>query len=165
MRAVMAALLGCATLAGITSCALPPANWSDDLNRIRTVAVLKTPPPGGVEVASAEYEGSTELGSAHDPGIAKIFATDQSIQQVVSNYEHAYPEYRLSAEPIASSTEAVLDGNADPTWMNIRIEIVANQPNLISSDYDLKPTHAPPGHNTSSAANRAESGQRCRVRP
>ena len=138
--AVAAAVVAAALLSG---CDGPPANSKQTLKALSATRVIAVPPPGATEIGSAQDPGSTSSVAARDPGAEKVFATAQSIGEVVSYYERTYPEYRFIQELSPVPQGKQLMGSAG--WANILVDVSPGQPDLADAPYfHIKLSPAPP---------------------
>ncbi len=144
LRTVVVASMVAAVVAAalVSACDSTPADSKQTLKTLSATRVIAVPPPGATEIGSAQDPGSTSSITGHDPGVEKVFATAQTISDVVSYYERTYPQYRFtqSGVPVPQKQLFGLDG-----WANISITISPGQPNLAYGlNVHIKLNPAPP---------------------
>src|SRR5450631_258015 len=128
VRTVVAASVAAVVAAVLVSaCDGPPANSQQTLKALSATRVIAVPPPGATAIGSAQDPGSTSSITGHDPGVEEIYATAQSVGDVVGYYEHTYPQYRfiLEGAPVPQKELDSRDG-----WAYISINIAPGQPDL-----------------------------------
>jgi hypothetical protein len=135
---VAAALVG--------ACDSTPADAEQTLKALSATRVIAVPPPGATEIGFAQDPESISSITGHDPVMEKIFATLQSIGDVVSYYERTYPQYRLTQNgaPVPQKQLAGQDG-----WAYVTINISPGEPNLAVANLPVKLSPAPPTATTS----------------
>jgi hypothetical protein len=128
----------------MSGCFGPPDNASAEVKQMAAAEVLTVPPPGGVLLGRAEYLGTTSPGSAHDPGIAVVFAAPTDAFTAAKYYKDTYPKY-IFTEECCSSTELIqLAGGGNVSWATTLVTIETGQP-FIYADYHMSLKPAPPG--------------------
>ena len=103
---------------------------------------VRSPTTGCNQIGSAQDPGSTSSVSGRDPGVERIYATAQSIGDIVGYYQRTYLQYRFtqSGVPVPQKQLFGRDG-----WAYISITVSPGQPNLgygLESHIKLSP--APP---------------------
>jgi hypothetical protein len=151
-RAIAVAALAAAILVALTGCSLVPLSSADDLVRLGTVKLLSIPPPGSIVVAEGVDQGTIALGSARDPGLAKVFASRWTTYELAAYYQFNYPEYHLQKGTGATSRRISMVGWSSPTWIVIGIDIRSGTPHL-SPHYHLTPSAPPEGFDTFATIN------------
>jgi hypothetical protein len=128
----------------MSGCFGPPDNASQDIKQMAAAEVLTVPPPGGVLLGRAEYLGTTSPGSAHDPGIAVVFAAPTVTFATAKYYKDTYPKYDLAEALLASAQQIQLVGKGNVSWTTTFLTIQTGEPyTLVDYAMTLKP--APPG--------------------
>jgi hypothetical protein len=139
---VVASIVAAVVAAALASaCDGPPANSTQTLKTLRATRVIAVPPPGATELVSAQDPGSASSVAARDPGVEKVYATAQSVGDVVSYYQRTYPQYRFTQNfaPVPQKQLSGRDG-----WADILINISPGPPNPASGlNVHIKPSPAP----------------------
>jgi len=142
LRTVVVASIVAAVVAAalVSACDSTPADSKQTLKTLSATRVITVPPPGATDVGSAQDPGSTSSITGHDPVMEKIFATTQSIGDLVSYYERTYPEYRFTQNgaPVPQKQLAGQDG-----WAYVTINISPDEPNLAVANLPVKLSPAP----------------------
>ena len=139
VASIVAAIVAAAL---VSACDSTPADSKQTLKALSATRVIAVPPPGATEIGSAQDPGSTSSITGHDPGVEKVFATAQSIGDVVSYYERTYPQHRFTQNgaPVPQKQLAGQDG-----WANILINVSLGPPNPASGlNVHIKLSPAPP---------------------
>jgi hypothetical protein len=135
LRTVVVASIVAAVVAAalVSACDGPPANSTQTLKTLRATRVIAVPPPGATELGSAQDPGSTSSVAARDPGVEKIYATAQSVGDVVSYYQRSYPQHRFAQTFSSVPQGKQLFGSVD--WAYVTINISPGQPDLAAAPY------------------------------
>jgi hypothetical protein len=139
---VASIVAGIAAVTLVSACDSAPADSKQTLKALSATRVFAVPPPGATEIGSAQDPGSTSSITGHDPGVEEIFATAQSIGDVVSYYERTYPQHRFTQNfaPVPQKQLFGIDG-----WANILINVSPGPPDPASGlNVRIKLSPAPP---------------------
>ena len=139
--AVASIIAGAVVAAALLSaCDSTPADSKQTLKALSATRVITVPPPGATEIGSAHDPGSTSSITGHDPVLEKIFATAQSVGDLVSYYERTYPQYRFTQNfaPLPQKQLAGRDG-----WADVTVNISTGEPNLAFANLHVKLSPAP----------------------
>lgn len=133
--AVVVSIVAAAVVAAalVSACDGPPANSKQTLKALSATRVIAVPPPGATELGSAQDAGSTSSVAARDPGVEKVYATAQSVGDVVSYYERTYPQHRF-AQTFGSVPQGKQLFGSDG-WAYVTVNILPGQPDLATAPY------------------------------
>ncbi len=147
MRTLVVAsiLAGIAAVTVVSACDAPPANSKQTLKVLSATRVFASPPPAATAIGSAQDAGSTSTVAARDPGVENVYATAQSVGDVLSYYERTYPQYRFTQTFGSVPQGKQLFGRDGWAYILINITRPARPGSCAGIPYQTKPS-APNGH-------------------